>query len=247
VSEDVGASVRDWLSVVRRARLGRTVKAVAFALALRANPDGTSIFPGLARLSVECELSTKALKEALKALRDGGLIEVVRHGKVSGGADEYRLVLDDVLRKIDVPDPDVHDAAIRTIADRIRGKYTPKVRGAAVTADGEPDGAEENGLRVTGATAEDGPEEAAAGNGTAPEEPSAVTGGSDLRSPPLPATYHVPLQDRSPSNTGEDLRTAVTVPCGTCVGGFVLTDELDIERCVCQPTNVIQFPKRGAA
>ncbi len=222
--DDIGASVRDWLSVVRRARLGRTAKAVALALALRANPDGTRIFPGLARLSVEMELSTKALKEALKVLREAGLIEVVRAASMAGDANEYRLVLDDVLDKIDVPDPDAHDTAIRTVAAQIRGKYTPKLRGTAAPA-GSVDNPE---LRVPAATAEKRTEEAPAGNGAAPETSPAGNGGADLRGTPLPATYQVPTQERSPTQTiDEDLCTTVTH-----------VEPVD---------NVLPFRKRGAA
>jgi hypothetical protein len=224
MTDDIGASVRDWLSVVRRARLGRTAKAVAVALALRANPDGTRIFPGLARLSVEMELSTKALKEALRVLREAGLIEVVRAASMAGDANEYRLVLDDVLDKIEVPDPGVHDAAIRAVAAQIRGKYTPKLRGAAV-----PAGAVDNpDLRGTGATAEEGTETAPAGNGGDPETAPAGNGGSNLRGTPVPATYQRPTQeDHPPTTVDEDLCTTVTP-----------VEPVD---------NVLPFRKRGAA
>lgn len=224
MTDDIGASVRDWLSVVRRARLGRTTKSVAWVLALRADSDGTRIFPGIARLSVECELSPKVVKEALRALREAGLVAVVRAASVAGDATEYRLVLDDVLSHVDVPDPGVHDAAIRAVADQLRGKWRPKLQGT-------PDPAEavdNSNLRCTAATAGSDAPEAPAGYGEDAESAPAGYGESDLRGTAYPATYQVPTQERSPSQTvDEDLCPTVTP-----------VEPVD---------NVLPFRRRGAA
>ena len=57
MTEDDGATVRQWTDVVRRARLGRTTKLVAFLIANYADSNGTRVFPGIARLSIEAELT----------------------------------------------------------------------------------------------------------------------------------------------------------------------------------------------
>ncbi len=122
VAEDIGAKVGDWLDLVRRARLGSTVKLVAFYLAGRAANDGTKVFPGIARAAIECEVSSAVVRRALKTLRDAQLIEVTRRGnRRAGKADEYRLTIGvDVLELIDVPNPDEHHGAILAVRDRER-------------------------------------------------------------------------------------------------------------------------------
>jgi hypothetical protein len=122
VAEDTAATVADWLDLVRRARLGSTVKLVAFYLSGRANNDGSRIFPGIARAAIECEVSTAVVRRALKTLRDAQLIEVVRRGnRRAGKSDEYRLIVGtDVLERVDVPTPDEHHGAILAVRDRER-------------------------------------------------------------------------------------------------------------------------------
>jgi hypothetical protein len=122
VAEDIAATVPDWLDLVRRARLGSTVKLVAFYLAGRANNDGSHIFPGVARAAIECEVSSAVVRRALKTLRDAQLIEVVRRGnRRAGKSDEYRLIIGtDVLDLVDVPTPDEHQGAILAVRDRER-------------------------------------------------------------------------------------------------------------------------------
>lgn len=89
-----GARPYDWRRMVRRARLGPSVKLVACLLADYASPDGTSIRPGNQRLTVVSELSDKTVRTALSKLRDMGLIERTFAGSKLGRrglADEYRL------------------------------------------------------------------------------------------------------------------------------------------------------------
>lgn len=182
--------LNEWVSVVRRARLGRTVKAVAYALALYANPDGRKVYPGIARLSVECELGTKVIKQSLKALRDAGLIEVVRPASRPGESTEYRLILaEDLLDRIEVPSPALHTMAIRDASESIRGKYTAgNLRGPGTPADDEPAGARDHETdRSAGALT------------------------PDLRGRANPATTHRPFQLDATTQTVDHLRTAVTV------------------------------------
>lgn len=108
-TDDIGCALAEWLDIVRRARLGRTVKAVAYYLGGRANNDGSHLFPGVARIAVECEISYASARSALAALRKAGLVERVRQGnRKAHKADEYRLTLNPALLvAVDVRSPDV--------------------------------------------------------------------------------------------------------------------------------------------
>jgi hypothetical protein len=197
-----GVLLHEWLSVVRRARLGRTVKAVALMLSTYANVDGTKVYPGIARLAVECELSAKAVKGALAALREQGLIEVVRAARKAGEHNEYRLILaEDILERIDVPPPDRHAASISVVAEQIRGRYIPQ--GTARPADDD----EPEKLRGTAVPADDPPEPDPAGNGEDDETAPAGNGATNLRGTPLPPTTHGPRQSSTTHSTTAGVRT----------------------------------------
>lgn len=116
-----GAAVNEWTNVVRRARLGRTTKLVALMLATYADSDGSKVFPGVARLVVQCEISHSRARAGLANLRQAGLIERVRQGnRRRGQADEYRLTFSaDLLERITVLTPDEEREAI----DRVQGIY----------------------------------------------------------------------------------------------------------------------------
>lgn len=242
---EIGANTADWLSVVRRARLGRTVKAVAFAVAGYANNDGTKVFPGIARLSVECELSAKVVKEAMSKLREAGLLEVVRPARRPGEANECRLVLaEGLLDRVDVPTPAAHEMAIRHVSASIRGRYKPKhLQGTAFPADGD-------GLQGTAIAAEETEHCESAGYGTDRRTEPAGYGEDDLRGTAYPPTSHGPLQS-STSQNGRDIRTDPEVArasepvqrCDGCIDGYVVIGDR-LGRCICFP-NVIPFPSRG--
>jgi len=135
MSDDYGAPLAVWLDVVRRARLGRTVKTVALAMASYASVNGRDIHPGVARLTWETELSYNVVKAALSTLRRVGLVEVVAMRRRGRSADEYRLILaPDVLDHIDVPNPELAFAAI----EAIRAKF------------GRPETRSRHGVRPTG-------------------------------------------------------------------------------------------------
>lgn len=182
--------LNDWVSVVRRARLGRTVKAVAFALALYANSDGRKVYPGIARLAVECELGPKVIKQSLKALRDAGLIEVVHAASRPGESSEYRLMFaEDLLERIEVPTPGMHTLAIRDVSASIRGKYRANLRGSGGPAgEDDPAGAREDTTHRPAGARE-----------------------SDLRGSPNPATLHGPLRSTATPQDDGDLFPALTV------------------------------------
>ncbi|WP_426502915.1 helix-turn-helix domain-containing protein [Dactylosporangium sp. McL0621] len=123
---DASITLRQWLDVVRRARLGRTPKAVALMLATYADNDGRRVFPGVARLAVDCELTYNVIQTALQRLRQAGLIEVVRKASRPGHADEYRLSLAvDVLDRIDVLTPAQLASTAAELAARRRGRHRP--------------------------------------------------------------------------------------------------------------------------
>lgn len=112
-------TVRQWTDIVRRARLGRTVKSVALLLATYADADGTRVFPGIARIAVDCELSYNVVKAALAELRTTGLIALVRRAGRPGHADEYRLDLPaDLLDRVEVWTP----AQVQVATNQIRAK-----------------------------------------------------------------------------------------------------------------------------
>ena len=120
------ARVNDWVNVVRRAQLGPTVKLAALIIASYANPDGSKVFPGIARLAVQCGIDYRTAQRALSTLRNVGLIRLVRRGaRRNGLADEYRLTLaEDLLDRCDVPSPAAERAAIQKVTDRHRHRST---------------------------------------------------------------------------------------------------------------------------
>jgi hypothetical protein len=207
---DVGVSLATWLTTVRRARLGRTVKAVAFAVGGYASNEGTRVFPGIARLSVECELSPKVVKEALAALRAAGLIALVRAAKRAGDTNEYRLILaEDLLDRIDLPTPTAHELAIKRRSDEIRGKH--KLRGTRDTADSDG----ERSLRGTADTAKLDEDNEPAGYGEDAEQQPAGYGEDDLRGTGNPPNSQGTRQEPN-SQDETDLRADLTVPRERC-------------------------------
>lgn len=128
-------TLRQWTDVVRRARLGRTVKAVAMVLATYADSDGTRVFPGVARLSYECEITYNTAQKALARLREVQLIELVKRATRRGAADEYRLTLGaDLLERIEVPTPAQVEVAINAIRGSKQGQWKSNLHPTALGA-----------------------------------------------------------------------------------------------------------------
>lgn len=144
-----GASVREWTDILRRVRFGDSVKGmrgsmvklVARTLATYADGNGTRVFPGIARLTVDCEINYQTAKKAVGVLRDLGLITPVRHGTRRGHADEYRLTIPvDLLDRLDVLSPAEFDVAVekvrganRSLGGRAKGKASQSGTGGATT------------------------------------------------------------------------------------------------------------------
>lgn len=125
---DIGADVNTWINVVRRSRLHATTKLIALLLASYASPDGTSVYPGVARLAIQSRKSYRTVQAELRRLRAIGLVEKLpRSGLPRSFAVPYRLILGpDVLEKADVPTPATEDAAVENLKARYRGRHRPK-------------------------------------------------------------------------------------------------------------------------
>lgn len=159
--EEYSVRTREWVVFVRSLRLGKPAKTVALAIAHYADSDGHRIFPGNARLAVECELSYGSVKAALVLLREVGLIAHVRRSMTSmGRAEEYRLIMhEDLLERlakfdIEVLSPNDIRAAVDAMQRTRRGNYKPvakeDLRPVGRTAEGGPD----ESLRYAGRTAD---------------------------------------------------------------------------------------------
>jgi Helix-turn-helix domain len=139
VSDDIGASVNEWVNVVRRARLGSSAKLIALVIASYANPDGTHVYPGVARLAVQTELDYRTVRRALGKLRNAGLLQVTKRGaRKAGQSDEYRLTLaPDLLDNIAVPTPDEEKEAIQSVREKHR-RSTGHLRPVETEKEAEP-------------------------------------------------------------------------------------------------------------
>lgn len=222
---DQPVSVRDWTDVVRRARLGRTTKAVALLLATYADyQDGTRVRPGLARLCVEAELSYNVVKKSLGELRAAGLIVLVRPAQ-AGNADEYRLALGErLLDHIEVLTPAQVELSIRDIRESKQGRYkphAPDLRPTPSTADlaAPPNlrptaSTAETDLRPTAQAADTPVDNRPAAHGVGPETRPAAHGVCDLR----PTAWAPNTHERdTEANTqpADEVRTPVTVSRAT--------------------------------
>lgn len=132
-------TVREWTDVVRRARLGRTLKSVALAASTYADfQTGRRVRPGLARLAYDAELHYSTVKAAMSELRRIGLLLLVQKATSRGGTDDYRLIIGpDLLDHVDVPTPAAAGVEIERIR-AVRRKPARPVRTAVQTGDARP-------------------------------------------------------------------------------------------------------------
>jgi hypothetical protein len=218
---DQPVTVREWTDVVRRARLGRTTKAVALLLATYADyQDGTRVRPGVARLVVEAELSYNVVKRAMAELRAAGLIVLVRPAQAGLSADEYRLALaESLLDRVEVLTPAQVDLAIRDIREAKQGRYkpsTPDLRPTPSTADqtGPADlrptpSTADTDLRPTTQAADTPVDNRPAAHGEGRETGPAAHGVYDLRPTAWAPNTHE--RDTTPNTQpADEVRTAVT-------------------------------------
>ncbi|HTI26233.1 MAG TPA: hypothetical protein VL652_34910 [Kutzneria sp.] len=209
-------SVREWTDVVRRARLGKTTKYVALMLATYADyRDGARIFPGVARLAVDCEVTYNVAQTAVAKLREVGLIERVAYGaRRLGQADEYRLMLGpELLDHVEVLTP----AQISVEVDRMQARHAGR-KGPDPT---DPDpvlhptgrGAETDRAEVLHPTAQGAKEvdePAFAPHGVGGKRRFAPHGDVVLHPTPLATNTHLHQDTTATPHSDEDLRTAVT-------------------------------------
>ena len=97
-----------WMRTIRDgADLTKSVKAVAFCLALHAKPDGTNAHPGWARLAWESGCSKRTIMAALAELEGSGLVWCAERGWQKAGrggkANNYALTLHDRIGVLATP------------------------------------------------------------------------------------------------------------------------------------------------
>lgn len=131
-AEDRGAKQGAWMEMIRRSRIGRDRKAAMLVIGSYAGADGTGVFPGVARLAVDCEVSYRTAGRYLKWARDVGLIELVKKGNRRRRlADEYRLIIGPDLRdRVTIPHPGVYRKLIEDIAAANRAESARRQRPA---------------------------------------------------------------------------------------------------------------------
>jgi hypothetical protein len=146
--DDQGASVNEWVNVVRRARLHATTKLVALLMASYADPDGTRIYPGVARLVIQSGLGYRTVQREMARLRTAGLTEQMpRKGLRRGWSAPYRLILAaDLLEKVDVLTPAAEDKAAEDLAGRYRAKHRREKTSRHSDGVGSQDGPVDNPL-----------------------------------------------------------------------------------------------------
>src|SRR5260370_31570300 len=98
-------------------RCDATTTLVALLLASYADPDGTRIYAGVARLAIQGGLSYRTAQRELARLRAMGLIErMPRTGARRGWMACYRLILAaDLLDRCDVPTPAAEDPPVAAL------------------------------------------------------------------------------------------------------------------------------------
>lgn len=233
------ATVREWTDVVRRARLGRSTKTVAFALATYADADGSRVFPGIARLSIDAECSYQTAKRAMARLREIGLIALVRAATRRGQADEYRLALpEDLLDKVEVmtpldvqrtvekiraanrqrppvPNPDPGTGGRVTRADppaRVTPSPVQPVDNSSPRGTASPVPPVDNSVaRVTSSPVQPDTDHPSTGDGVTPNSPSTGDLTTPARVISSPPTYQGPRHKNYPPPS-EDIRTDLAVP-----------------------------------
>lgn len=119
-----------WEDIVLRARFGSNTKLVALALKHHADPDGSNVRPGTARLCVLCDLGYVTVRRARQELLAAGLLELVRRGnRRRGHADEYRLVLaENLLDRLTWLSPSEVTAAAEKITEARQAAEAARVR-----------------------------------------------------------------------------------------------------------------------
>lgn len=102
-------------TIGRRNVSGGTIKLICGILASYADADGSNVFPSIARLALDAEISEEVTKAVMRHLREVGLLDQVERG---GGRKrktaKYQLTIpDDLLAKVKVRSPSEVEALTR--------------------------------------------------------------------------------------------------------------------------------------
>lgn len=207
------AEMFEWIRIIDAIKFGasvkgvagKTIKLVAYRLALFGDPDGSRVRPGPARIAAVCEVDYKTAKRVYALLREWGFLLKVSgaRGPAAGGkhiGDEYRLTVPpDLLERFHHRSPD----ELRREVDEIQAANR---RGAPRKQAPEPvdNPSQEPELRGTDAPVTQGVD---AGAGTG------VTGNSSPGNPELRGTggcsygeleSAIPTSDLPPTSTDHD-------------------------------------------
>jgi DNA-binding transcriptional ArsR family regulator len=202
-AHELGAAVGAWNSLVRRARIGSKYKLAALIVSSYADPDGTGIHCGIARLATDLDASYSTARRYLAWLRQVGLIELVREGNHRRKrSDEYRLILGpNVMEHVEVLDPtrykELSDGLREANRDGSRRRtQATDLRSSRVSADkADIEGGNRGHLRSSKVSAD---------NAICAQNEADLRSSLCERPPPLITS---PKRSTSPTTDEKDLRT----------------------------------------
>lgn len=130
-----------WERIVLAAHISSTTKLVAFAMRTFADPDGSRVWPSVARLAVLCDLSYASVRRARQDLIRGGLLELVRRGnRRKGQADEYKIILaDDLMDRLKWLTPSEIDVATQKVNEERQAAEAARRRAKNQGSETDPD------------------------------------------------------------------------------------------------------------
>jgi len=227
----------EWEQIILRSRLGgviqgngrgtrggvsaTTLKAVALVWASHADIDGTQIWPGDATVAVEAEAGLQVVQACKRALVDLGLMEKVRsRARRRHRGDEYRLTLpSDLLDRLEVLNPAQLKVAAGAEYEKRRGK-----RGGSAGPLSPPVGSEPVGGPAD--TPQADPDESRGGSSGTTNEPRGGSAGTSVGGPAERDTNQDPATYLRPTQTDDEIRTALTGPRATAAEEQISPDEV---------------------
>jgi hypothetical protein len=234
-------TLRQWTDVVRRARLGRTRKAVALMLATYADADGGRIFPGLPTLAIVCEMDYKTVKGHVDQLVKLGLLDRLPRTRGARGSHQgYHLALPaELLDRVDVLTP----TQLANEAERVRDSNRRQPRSTGVdnprTGSGSTGAADPGTAEPSTGVARPGTGEEVQGSALPANGPSTGVRVPKVQGCAVGSTSHrTDVTTTTPHDTaglGTDSRgpRARDGHDPGCVRGYVLTPDRSIVRCRC--------------
>ena len=122
-----------WVDIVKRSRIpvgkvkisAAMVKLVALACATYADKDGSRVFPGVARVATDCEITYQTATRAVGVLRSLGLLMMVSAPCRDRSSAEYQLsITPNYLDYVHVLSPDDVPGVARRLRNRHKGLAT---------------------------------------------------------------------------------------------------------------------------